>query len=203
MKSTAARMLVVALAVFGFAAAGPAQAISINYTVDGWGPMQFPGPYYGTNPGPDPQHPNGYPGDTVELMSFLGTLELTPGSYVQKINTLLWTVDYTWAESGGGGEEKWEQLLFNIDATRGMYFGNFGELPVSDLNQTGLLEVNYDTDYLSFADGPTTAFLVEGFRVDVTPLGLARVGARIPFFYPSTRRLDPARTRHDGALRHF
>ena len=65
------------------ALAGLAQAATVQYTVSGWGPTSFPS---GITPAPDAAHgPNGYPGDTLALQSYTGTLDLTPGTYQQRI----------------------------------------------------------------------------------------------------------------------
>jgi hypothetical protein len=45
-----------------------------------------------------------------------------------------------------------------------------------NLHQTGLLEVDWDDDYVSFASGSTTTFSVGTYLVHVTPLALGRTG---------------------------
>jgi len=152
--------------------AGIAQADLVGYTVYGWGPTQFPGPV--TPPAGSPWGPDGYPGDTVELVMYTGSLDLTPGTYVQKINTLLWTIDYTYAgtETAWDYPDNWSDLSFPIDAGRGMTIGT----AAGSLSQNGLLESTWFNDYLSFFDGPMTSFTVQGYYVDVTPLGLSRQG---------------------------
>jgi len=163
--------IVAAIAVC-LALAGPAPAVS--YTVYGWGPTSFPGPV--TPPAGSPWGPDGYPGDTVELVTYTGTLVLADGaSYVQKINTLQWTVDYTYA----GTETQWDfpdhwtnHLLFPFSTPRSMTVGT----ATGSLSQAGLLDVNWNNDDLSFAIGSTTSFIVVDsgymYRVDVMPLGL-------------------------------
>ena len=162
---------VLALAGLVLAVAGTAEAVS--YTVDGLGPLHFPGPV--TPPSGSPWGPTGYPGDTVELVGYTGTLDLTPGTSIHKINTLRWTVDYTYAGTDTQWDypDHWSQLSFDIDAARGMSVGT----AAGSLSQTGLLEVNWDNDYLSYLQGPVTSFIVNWNRVDVTPLGVARKGA--------------------------
>jgi hypothetical protein len=150
--------------------AGTAGAAIVTYTVDTWGPTQFPGPV--TPPANAPWGPNGYPGDTVELQTYTGSLDLTPGTYTQQINTVLWTVNYTYAGTATD-PTAWSQLLFDIDATRSMTVGT----ATGVLSQGGLLNCNWDTDYLSFFDGSTTSFIVQGYQVDVTPISLAPSGA--------------------------
>jgi hypothetical protein len=163
---------IVAAVAVCLALAGPAAADSVNYTVFGWG-QQFPGPV--TPPGGSPWGADGYPGDTVVLGFYEGTLDLTPGTYVQQINSLQWLIDYTYAgtETQWDFPAHWSELSFNIAAARSMSFdgGSSGSL-----SQTGLLEVNWDNDYLALSAGSTSTFFVLGYQIDVTPLGLARVG---------------------------
>ncbi|MGA2915778.1 MAG: PEP-CTERM sorting domain-containing protein [Sedimentisphaerales bacterium] len=154
------KKLIAICAAVIFVMAVSAGAATVNYTVSGWGPTQFPGPL--TPPEDAPWGPDGYPGDTVELQTYNGTLDLTPGTYVQKINTLLWTVDYTY----GGSPEPWPDMFLNDSLTRNMTLGG---VPGA-LDQTVNLLVNYWYDYLSLDSGPTTTFIVQGYRVDVTPL---------------------------------
>jgi len=164
---------IVAAIALCLALAGPAPALTVSYTVDGLGPTSYPGPV--TPPAGSPWGPNGYPGDTVELVTYTGTLDLTPGSYTQTINTLLWKINYTYAGTSTAWDypANWtDPLLFSIAAGRGMSIGTAAD----SLSQAGLLEVKWDNDYLSFSQGSTTTFYVDTYRVDVTPLGLARVG---------------------------
>jgi hypothetical protein len=152
------------------ASGGIIQASTIEYTVFGWGPSHFPGPI--TPPEGSPWGPNGYPGDTVELASYTGTLDLTAGTYNLKINTLNWTIDYTY----GGTETEWDypahwsDLSFNVTTACSMSVGT----ATGSLSQPGLLEITWFNDYLSFNSGSTTSFAVQGYRVDVTPLGFSR-----------------------------
>jgi hypothetical protein len=156
-----------------FALAGPAQGgPTVSYTVSGWGPTSYPGPV--TPPEGSPWGPDGYPGDTVELLTYTGNLELTPGTYIQKINTLNWTIDYTYAgtETEWDYPAHWSDLSFNFTATRGMTIGT----TAGSVSQNGLLEITWYNDYLSLNSGPTTTFIVGGYRVDITLLGLSRQG---------------------------
>jgi hypothetical protein len=52
--------------------------MTVTYTVDGVAPQQFAGLV--TPPADAPWGPNGYPGDTVELQAYTGSLDLTPGT---------------------------------------------------------------------------------------------------------------------------
>ena len=168
---------IVATIAVCLALAGPAAAV--NYTVAGWGPTQFLGPH--APPEGAPWGPNGYPGDTVQLVTYTGTLNLAPGTSVQKINTLLWTVDYTYAGTDddwtNDATGDWLQLQFPINAARKMSFvgGCAGSL-----SQTGLLEVLWSNDYLAVNAGSTSTFFIPGYQIDVTPLAVARKAAVFP-----------------------
>jgi hypothetical protein len=104
----------------------------------------------------------------VELQRYDGTLDLTPGTYTQKINTLLWTIDYTY----GGTPEPWPDMLLDFVPTRGISIG----VASGSLSQVGHLRINYVNDYLSLSQGPMSTFNVQGYRVEVTPLGLSEEG---------------------------
>jgi hypothetical protein len=150
-------------AILGMVFVSPAAAETVSYTVGGWGPQQFPAP----TPPPDycPWGSDGYPGDTVELEEYTGTLELAPGTYVLKINTLLWTIDYTY----GGTEtdcDDWSDVFFTLDVARSIEVG--GESGA--LTQSGSLQCTWENDFLAFAEGPTTVLTVGEYEVNVTPL---------------------------------
>ena len=144
-----------------------ALATDVSYTVSGWGPTQYPGPF---PPPPGAPH-SSYPGDTVQFQTYTGTLNLTPGTYVQKINTLLWTVDWTYngtncsLSDDGPPPGDWPQLLFPINAARTM---SFGAGPASSLSQTGLLKTTWFDDYITVNAGSTSTFFVSGYEIKVT-----------------------------------
>ena len=184
-----ATTLFVAAAIVGLGliVAPPAQGQVVTYTLDGWGAVNFPGTAADT---PNPAPPNvpagnypsgwywgadGYPGDSVHLQSYTGALDLTPGTYVQKINTRLWTGYYTYAGDGNPSDpnENWQELYFHFNATENLTIGTVTE----PITVSGLLQCLWDTDYLSFTNGPTVSFVVQGYEVDVTPLALPAVGA--------------------------
>lgn len=147
-----------------------AGAATINYTVSGWGPNQYPASI--TPPANAPWGVDGYPGDTVELAAYTGTLDLTPGSYSLKINTLAWTIDYTY----GGTEtdpEAWSDVLFNFSAVRNI---SFDASPAGSIGQNGSLNCTWDGDFLDFSNGAGSTFIVGGFQVSVTPLALSQYG---------------------------
>ncbi len=126
---------IVLVLMAGVGLAGTTHA-GISYTVDGWGPTQFPGPI--TPPENAPWGLNGYPGDTVELNAYTGTLDLTPGTYVQKINTLKWTIDYTYAGTATDSDV-WSDLSFPVVARRSISIIIHNDSPSGTLNQSGLL----------------------------------------------------------------
>jgi hypothetical protein len=170
MKAILTKTLGAALVVAGLAMVLPAQASLVNYTVDGVGPQQFAGPV--TPPANAPWGPDGYPGDTVELQTYSGSFDLVAGTSIQKINTLLWTIDYTYAGTATD-PDAWSDLSFTFNTARNMTIAGVG--PAS-LNQTGSLLVTWENDYLGLAGGPTITFYVQGYRVDVTPLAVATAG---------------------------
>lgn len=171
----AKKTISVAAAILAMALALPAAAVTVTYTVGGLGPIHFPA---STLPPPSaPWGTEGYPGDTLEFQTHTGTLDLVPGTQVLKINTLLWTIDYTY---GGTADDPsdWSELAFGVEAPRSIVVHTSN----GALAQTGLLEAAWEDDYLSFAAGSSVSFLVEGeagvfYSVRVTPLALARVGA--------------------------
>lgn len=162
------RALQLALFVAVVAVSNTGNAVTVNYSVDGWGPTAFPA----STPAPDNAlwGPNGYPGDTVALQAFSGTLNLTEGTSLLKINTLLWTIDYTY---GGTATDPsygaWQELSFPFDLTRHMNLDG----QIQSLSQGGLLECLYTNDYLRLSGGPTATWLIDGYKIDVTPMGLA------------------------------
>ena len=168
-----AKTLHVATAILVIVLAFPAAAVTVNYTVGGTGPMQFPA----ETPPPSgaPWGEDGYPGDTVELQQYTGTLELTPGTYYQKINTLLWTIDYTYGGTADCWDYPacWSELSFAVSAPRPITIHTLS----GSLSQTGQLECDWDNDYLQFAAGSTVSFMISGCTVYVTPLAVDRYGA--------------------------
>ena len=158
------------LAIVGLMGALRAHATLVTYTVDGVGPQQFASPV--TPPADAPWGPNGYPGDTVELQTYTGSFDLVAGTSIQKINTLLWTIDYTY---GGTATDPtaWSDLTFAFNAARNMTIAGVG--PAS-LSQAGTLQATWDNDYLSLSAGATVTFYVQGYRVDVTPIAVAPTG---------------------------
>ena len=84
-------------------------------------------------------------------------------------------IDYTY----GGTEDDpdvWSDIEFSFDAIRRITFGDPESGPSGDLTQPGLLTATWDNDYLSLGDGSTLSLVVQGYQIDITPLGLAEVG---------------------------
>jgi len=163
------KLITICLVVI-FALAVPAGAVTINYTVSGWGATQFPGPVTPPEGAPHSVDGWGYPGDTVELVTYTGTLDLTPGTYDLKINTLLWGVDYTYNGTATAWDypANWPDLTFMIDATRSITIG----AATGNISQDGSLKTTWFDDYLSFSAGPMASLYVQGYQVDITPLSL-------------------------------
>jgi len=151
--------------------AGYARADAVAYSVDGVGAMQFPGPI--TPPSDAPWGVNGYPGDTVAIAAYAGTIDLTPGTSIQQIGTVDWTVNYTYAGTATD-PNSWSNLTFNFNATSNISVG--GTL-VGSLGQPGQLNVQWDDDYLSFSAGSTTSFSADGYAIQVTPIAISEIGA--------------------------
>jgi hypothetical protein len=162
-------LTVICAAATVLALAGFAHATTVQYTVSAW-TNQYPGPT--TPPAGSPWGTDGYPGDTVALATYTGTLDLTLGTCEKKINMLNWTVDYTYAGTETDWND-WSEISFDINAPRSMTIGTAG----GSISQGGLLECNWSDDYLALSDGSTTSFTVNGYHVDVTPLGVARTGS--------------------------
>lgn len=167
--------IIVAAAFLGLALAFPAGAVTVNYTVGGTGPLQFPGP----NPVPTgcsctiPPN-NGYPGDTVEFVGCSGTFELTAGAYVLKIGTLYWTIDYTWAgrDCDWYCAGNWDVLYSDVNTTRSITVHTSN----GTFTQAGVLENQWDDDYMGFSAGSTATFSISGTTVYVTPRAIPRTG---------------------------
>ena len=165
MKPMLALAVLVLVAVMGIVIGGSVWAETINYTVSGWGPNQYPSD---TTIGPEGcvWGVDGYPGDTLGMVTYTGTLDLTPGTYELKINTFEWTIDYTY----GGTETdcgNWSDVLHNITAVRSISFSGG---PSGSLGQTMVLTNKWDNDYVTIDEGGTASFTVGGYQVDVTPL---------------------------------
>jgi hypothetical protein len=173
MKTAIAKKITMAAASLVLALAGSAAAVTVNYTVGGTGPLHFPAAT--PPPAGAPWGENGYPGDTVELEGYTGTLDLIPGTYVLKINTLHWTIDYTYGGTASCWDypDCWSELAFPVSAPRSITVHTAN----GTLAQAGLLECNWDNDYVALNTGSTVSFSISGVMVYVTPLPVARVGA--------------------------
>ena len=158
------------LALAGLAFAASAHATLVSYTVDGVAAQQYAGSV--TPPADAPWGVNGYPGDTVALQSYTGSFDLTLGTSVQKINSLLWTVNYTY---GGTATDPnaWSDVLSSIDATRLIHIGT----ETATISQFGTLDAAWDNDYLGFSSGSTATLFYQGYQIDITPLAVESAGA--------------------------
>jgi hypothetical protein len=159
-----------AIALSALYQCGTAQAQSVNYTVSGW-QQQFPGTV--TPPSTAPWGSAGYPGDTVQLDAYSGTLNLTVGTSTQKINSLLWNIDYTYGGTTTD-PDAWSNQTFNFDAARTISFAGG---PSGVLGQTGNLFATWENDFLTFNLGTSKSFLVQGYQVKVTALGIDTSGS--------------------------
>jgi hypothetical protein len=177
-------ILCAALAIFAITGLG--QAATIDYTVSTLGPTLYPG-----SVAPPPGSPHlvdglGYPGDAVTFVTYSGTLDLTPGVSVQKINTLAWSISYTYAGTDADWTNDdngdWLELQFPISATRTISFDGIAS---GSISQAGLLEVNWENDFLGLSEGTTSTFFVPGFQIDVTPLAVGRTGGSVFTGFPA------------------
>ncbi len=144
------RILVIFAALF-FTASSYAGVLTVDYTVGYWGglPPMFKG--------------DAWTGDTLEFLTYTGTLTLTPGTQTLKINTFDWIIDATTYGSAD----------FYPTATRTISFAGG---PSGSLSQAGHLAARPENDYVNFSDGAMVSFIVQGYQVDVTPLAFNRVG---------------------------
>ena len=152
------------------------QAATVSYTVDGWGPQQFPGQYASYPDETWTWGADGYPGDTIEFQSFTGSLSLPDGpvgtqdQVVQKVGTLKWIVDYT---AGGETDEwwAWPDQEHPVDSSRAITISGVS----AALEQSGELTNNVNYDYLELFGGSTTTVYVDGtWKVDITPVSLPK-----------------------------
>ena len=173
------RAVGIAIVLVGLLLGVPPYAGATTHTVGG-GSDQFPGsiiPSAGALWGP-----NGYPGDTAALQAYTGTaytgtLDLAQATSVQKINTLLWTINYT-AAGTATDPEVWSNLSFDLNLARSEQFGRSGG-PSADLTQAGKLEVTWDNDFLSVSHSPqgsTVSPFIPGYQTDITPLDPPQAG---------------------------
>jgi len=65
----------------------------------------------------------------------------------------------------------WADLFFSFNLSRTISLG------ADPLQQPGALKATWDNDFLGLSSGAALTFLVPGFQIVVTPLGLAEVGA--------------------------
>ncbi len=154
----------------GLALTLPASAVLVDYSVDGVAAQQFASPV--TPPADAPWGVSGYPGDTVALESYKGTFDLTVGTTTQKLNSLLWSVNYTY---GGTATDPnvWNDVSFTLSAGRTLHIGDGTAL----LDQSGSLTAGWDNDYLGLSEGSTVTLFTQGYQIDITPLAVPASGA--------------------------
>jgi hypothetical protein len=145
------KRILVVFALLIFTASAYAGVLTVDYTVGYWGGL--PPTYQGEK----------WYGDTLEFLTYTGTLTLTPGTQDLKINTFDWIID---ASSDGS-------LDFYPVAIRTISFDGG---PSGSLSQSGHLAVRPDNDYVNFSDGAMVSFIVQGYKVDVTSLAFSRSG---------------------------
>lgn len=157
------------LAISGLTLALPAMAVVIPYTVSSVAPQQYASPVI--PPADAPWGTDGYPGDTIELQSYSGTFDLSVGTSIQKINTLLWIVNYTY---GGTATDPnaWSDVASAISLSRQIQLGT----ETATLTQTGLLNATWANDYLNLDAGSTITLHVGNYQVDITPLAASYGG---------------------------
>lgn len=168
------RAVGIAVVLVGLLLGVPPYADTGTHTVGG-GADQFPGPI--TPSAGASWGPNGYPGDTAALQAYTGTLDLAQATSLQKINTRLWTMNYTSAGTATD-PEVWSNLSFDLNLARSVQFGRSGG-PSADLTQAGKLEVTRDNDFLSVSHSPqgsTASPFTPGYQTGITPLDPPQVG---------------------------
>jgi hypothetical protein len=146
------------------------QGATIDYSVTGFGPAQYPAPT--TPPADAPWGSSGYPGDTVGSNPFNGTLDLTPGAQVLPIGTLTWTINYTYGGTATAWDypADWSAVTFTVNANTNLSFGGG---PAGNIAQSGVLDVEWDDDYLTLNAGTPSTFFVPGYEIVVTPQAIA------------------------------
>lgn len=127
-------------------AATTASAITIDYTVAGWGPVTLAN--------------QGQPGDRIALLEYLGSLDLQANvPAVAKINTLTFDVNYTWPSGQF-------QLEVERDITVAMVTDGIVQSGTFD---SWFINNQYDSVWLDAGTTLTLDLGANGF-LDVTPL---------------------------------
>ena len=167
MKTALKNTFLGALALAGFAFALPAYAVVVPYTVGEVAPLQLAA--LDAAPADAVWGANGYPGDTISLQAYTGAFDLTVGTSVQKINSLDWTVNYTWE---GTDANHWD-VPSTFTLSRQIQIGTGTAI----LTQTGLLTASWVNDYLNLDTGSTATLYTQGYKIDITTLGTPYGGA--------------------------
>jgi len=101
-------------------------------------------------------------GERMVIPETPSAFDLTVGTSVQKINSLLWTVNYTWE---GTDANHWD-VPSNFTLSRQIQIGT----ETAVLTQTGLLNASWVNDYLNLYTGSTATIYTQGYRIDITPI---------------------------------
>lgn len=91
---------------------------------------------------------------------------LSPGTSVQQVNPVNWSVNYTY---GGTADDPtaWSDVSFDFTLSRTI---SLDGVVLGTISQPGHLLCSWDTDYLTLGDGPTSTFDVPGYSIAVTPM---------------------------------
>ena len=106
----------------------------------------------------------------MQLQSATGNISLSDGaSGTLPINSVTWTGNYTYAGDGNplDPDKNWTLLNFSFTTTQTINIDNVS----ATLTQSGSIAETWTDDYLLFSGGPTVSLNVDGYQVDVTPLG--------------------------------
>ena len=164
-----AKIIVVATCLIGAGAAmETARAATISYSVAGVAAANSPSPLVA--PADSVFGADGYPGDSVGLDAYSGTLDLTPGVQTIALNTLRWTVNPTYY---GGETGPWPEFDFTQNLNRSITLDGV----TGGLTQSGSIHSTYFTDTLSVAASTSNSLIVDGYRVTITAQPTAPVDA--------------------------
>ena len=155
-----ARLVVLATCLLGaMAATATARAATISYSVTGVSAANSPSPLVA--PSDSVFGADGYPGDSVGLDAYSGTLDLTPGVQTIALNTLQWTVNPTYY---GGETGPWPEFDFAQNLNRSITLDGV----TGGLTQSGSIHSTYYDDTLSVAASASRSLIVDGYRVTIT-----------------------------------
>ena len=169
-------MVLVAVSVLGIVGGGMqahAVAYSLSFTTADWSGMSFPGVYTAPSGAP---HTGlwdnfGYPGDHVAFLGDTGGLSL--GTQTVQIGVIDWDIFYTYSDPDpdNGTESDWVTQTFNFNVPIDI---SFDVGPGGQVLLPGVLETQYENDFVQFADGVVSSFNAGGYVIDVKPLGIQK-----------------------------